>query len=215
MAKYSLLCTLALLGLGLIQQATSYAVPVFLENGVYEITFEVWNSIQPQTQIFHYAIDPYANYTATTEHGHPVPPKKKQPPASKLLKCTDNEADRLDGQDAELARRMLENWCEAYGIHKRAIILAVHNDVAWYMCSLTYQYRLKKYEVCSRKEVLYSSGRMDEHCGKDAPGSVYLWHLRQYGRTRPGWNICDNWGMDQEPLTRNETIQPKDDDDRI
>ncbi|KAG5972903.1 hypothetical protein E4U55_000707 [Claviceps digitariae] len=207
MAKNSLLRILALLGLGLINQVTPYAVPVFLENGVYEITFEPWSLVQPQTHVFHYAIDPYTNITALTEHGHPVPPKKQ------LLQCTDNEGDRLDSQDLDLARRMLENWCESYGVHKQAIILAVHNNVAWYMCSLTYQYHFKKFEVCGRKEVVYSSEAMDQHCGKDVAGSVYLWHLRQYGRTRLGWNVCESWGPNQESLTRKESIKPDDVDD--
>ncbi|KAG6004043.1 hypothetical protein E4U21_001439 [Claviceps maximensis] len=206
MAKRRRLYILALLGLSLIGPATPYAVPVSLGNGVYEITHEPWSVIQPQSQVFHYDIDPYSNYTATTDHSHPVPRRKD------LLECIDNGADQLETQDVQLARRMLENWCEAYGIHKQAIVLAVHNNVAWYMCSPTFHFSFpKKHEVCGRKEILYSSEVIDGRCGKDVAGSVFLWHLRQYGRTRPGWNICGDWGEHQESLTRKESIEPKDD----
>ncbi|KAG5912749.1 hypothetical protein E4U53_005185 [Claviceps sorghi] len=198
------LALLALLTLGLLKQAAPYTVPTSLQSGVYEITFDPESQVQPQTHIFHYAIDPYTNVTATTDHAHPVPPKKQ------VLACNATEGDGLDGRDLDLARRMLENWCEGHGIHRRAIVLAVHNDAAWYMCSFVYHYYRKKYEVCGRREVLYSAQTMDEGCGKDKAASMVYWHLRKYGRTRLGRDICDDWGLHQEVLMRNESTTPFD-----
>ncbi|KAG6043795.1 hypothetical protein E4U39_004145 [Claviceps sp. Clav50 group G5] len=80
MASHTLLSTLSLLILILIliffQPATPRAVPEFLENGVYEVTFEPYSIVQPQAHFFHYAIDPYTNYTSVKEHSRYVPTPK-------------------------------------------------------------------------------------------------------------------------------------------
>ncbi|KAG5928204.1 hypothetical protein E4U60_007819 [Claviceps pazoutovae] len=202
MAKHTLLSTLSLLILIVIlvfiQPATLWAVPAFLDNGVYEVTFEPYSIVQPQAHFFHYAIDPYTNYTSVKEHSRQVPPPKHG------VQCTDKLAEQLNSTDIDLARRMLENWCEAYGIHKQAIVLAVHNGVVWYLCSWVFQYYLKKYEMCGRREVRYSEGEMDGVCGKDMAGGLGFWNLRKYGRTKVGWNICEERGLGLEVLTRTQ-----------
>lgn len=200
MAKHTLLSTLSLFILIFIfiKPATPWTVPEFLDNGVYEVTFEPYSIVQPQAHFFHYAIDPYTNYTSVKEHSYQVPPPKHS------VQCTDNEAGQLNSTDIDLARRMLENWCEAYGIHKQAIVLAVHNGVAWYLCSWVFQYYLKKYEVCGRKEVRYSEEEMDGVCGKNMAGGLGFWNLGKYGRTKVGWNICEERGLGLEVLTRTQ-----------
>ncbi|KAG5946673.1 hypothetical protein E4U59_003220 [Claviceps monticola] len=193
MAKHTLLSTLSLLILIVIlvfiQPATPWAVPAFLDNGVYEVTLEPDSIIQPQVHFFHYAIDPYTNYTSVKQHSHQVPPPKHG------VQCTDKLAEQLNSTGIDLARRMLENWCEAYGIHKQAVVLAVHNGVVWYLCSWVFQYYLKKYEMCGRREVRYSEGEMDGVCGKDMAGGLRFWNLGKYGRTKVGWDICEERGL--------------------
>ncbi|KAG5925521.1 hypothetical protein E4U42_004218 [Claviceps africana] len=202
MAKYALI---GFLTLGLIHQATALNIPATLQNGVYEITFEPEAKVQPEVQVFHYAMDPYTNFTSTTDHGQRLPPKKQ------VLTCTNNE-DRLDGGDVALAQRMLENWCEGHGLHRRASVLAVHNDAVWYTCSYVFQFPRKKYEVCGRSEIAYATDAMNRACGRDGVASMIYFHLAEYGRARLGGNICGDWGATLDVLRRNDTSAPCDEE---
>ncbi|KAJ3480378.1 hypothetical protein NLG97_g8082 [Lecanicillium saksenae] len=104
---------------------------------------------------------------------------------------------RADDQHKAMA--MLANWCEmATYVHKDAMVLALYNDMAYYVCNWDNMYNmLSNAQRCSKAEIYVADAWMDAGCGIDkrAELSIGLWQ-KTYGRSHRFGDICekkDTW----------------------
>lgn len=104
------------------------------------------------------------------------------------------ETNFTRADDQLKAMNMLANWCEiAAYVQTSAMVVAVYNDMLWYVCNWATSYDFKDAHAsqrCSKGEILIVDGVLDR-CGVGKRAELYFggWQ-KSYGRSHRFGDIC-------------------------
>ncbi|OAR01704.1 hypothetical protein LLEC1_07963 [Akanthomyces lecanii] len=104
------------------------------------------------------------------------------------------------------AMNLLANWCEmATYVQTSAMVVAVYNDMLWYVCNWDTWYNQKSADIaqrCSKLEILKVDGILDR-CGVGHRAEIYFggWQ-KTYGRSHRFGDICK--GKEREQIASHQ-----------